>query len=216
MLLTRNIIGAEIVRQAERFVGLYERVNNAVWDDPTTPGQDARADELVRVMQQAGWQPGLAYCAAFAKAMWLLAYAHLGAQPEALHILGRMLSLHCLTTWANAKAEKRNYQGLRPAPGSIALWQHEQTTNGHAGLATAMGGIAASYAFSTIEGNTMPGVVDLSVDREGRGHGDGVFRKVRVMNYQQETGLHLLGFIEPIECEGQPLAIRPDKTEGLS
>ena len=218
MLLTRNIIGAEIVRQAERFVGLYERVNNAVWDDPTTPGEDARAGELVRLMEGVGWQKGWPYCAALVEAMWAQAYRKLGADPAVIARFGKILCPHVMTSWRAVQAAELDYTGWNPAPGSIGFYRHAGTTNGHAVIVSSVEEDSGStlVRFSTVEGNTMPEAADAAKDREGGGQGDGVFRKIRRMNYGTISGLVLQGFLQPIECEGQPLAIRPDKTEGLS
>ena len=75
--MTSDQLAQGIIRQASRFIGLREVKPNADWDNPNTPGNDrALVDELRSLMRQSPWEPGWAYCAAFAEGMVLAVIRH--------------------------------------------------------------------------------------------------------------------------------------------
>ena len=86
--MTSDQLAQGIIRQASRFIGLREVKPNADWDNPNTPGNDrALVDELRSLMRSSPWEPGWAYCAAFAEGMVLAAsHADEKAQPG-IHVL---------------------------------------------------------------------------------------------------------------------------------
>jgi hypothetical protein len=92
-------------------------------------------------------------------------------------------SEHCLTVWNKTPKELRS---AVPVPGSIAIWQHEGTTQGHTGIVSSV--LPSQRKFLCIEGNTGPGD---GVVREG----DGVFEKSRTMDGAGK--MKLLGFLIP-------------------
>lgn len=186
MTVTREQIGAEIIATAQRFVGLQETRANAEWDNPSTAGRDAAAEELRRVLKVAGWQMGWPYCAAFVEATWRLAYAALLAPDELQTRIALRLTPSVMQSFQNWRAEIN----LTPLPGAIFFMQMGKTGKGHAGLVVR----SAGETFSTIEGNTSPQAGTADADREG----DGIFRKVRRLDFSERTGLWLRGFLNPL------------------
>lgn len=89
---------------------------------------------------------------------------------------------HCLTLW-NKSGEGQKKKS--PEVGTIVLWRHGDTTNGHAGIVTEL---LQNGEFKTVEGNTGDG---KGVVREG----DGVFERVRSVN--GAGSMKVLGFIHP-------------------
>jgi hypothetical protein len=90
-------------------------------------------------------------------------------------------SEHCLTVW-NTAPSRLKFQ--TPLPGYIAIWQHGNTTLGHAGIVVE--GMNHNYEFKTVEGNTGDG---SGVIREG----DGVYLRTRSLKSQ--GAMKLLGFL---------------------
>ena len=81
--MTSDQLAQGIIRQASRFIGLREVKPNADWDNPNTPGPDrVLVDELRSLMRSSPWEPGWAYCAAFAEGMVLAALRSLAATPD--------------------------------------------------------------------------------------------------------------------------------------
>ncbi len=169
---------------AYHFAGLTEMVNNEKWND------EAKTAELRRDMTAAGWQPGWSYCAAFCEAAWRFAYAGRHELPR----IAEILTPGAVQSFQNARAT--GLTSDEPSVGSIAIWQHGQSWQGHAGIPVG----ETPTGLITIEGNTgpTPGTI-----REAAGHGDGIFRKTRntVKPGQKITGsdLILLGFIPIFE-----------------
>lgn len=178
-------LGARIVLEAARFVGLTETVGNRKWDLLATPGKDPIADELVRVLTEAGWQPGWPYCAAFVEAVWRKVYSGSPLLAE----IAAVLNPHCLTTWRNAKA--RGWTTNEPTPGAVGIMQKGGTDQGHAFIVESFS--KALVTVRTIEANTSPGVGTVEEQRNG----DGIYRKSHVVTFKVTAGLHILGFIRP-------------------
>lgn len=177
-------LGIRIVLEAARYIGLTEVVGNRKWDNLKTPGADPIADELVRVLAAAGWEPGWAYCAAFCEAVWRAIYKG----TPLLDQVGRVLNPHCLTTWRNAKAA--GWTSKTPVPGAIGIMQKGTSEDGHALIVEKVPGNGWIH---TIEANTSPNAGTVEADRNG----DGIYRKTRVISLAATSGLHLLGFILP-------------------
>lgn len=176
---------ARIVLEASKYLGLTEIVGNRKWDLRATPGKDPIADELVRLLISAGWQPGWAYCIAFIEGIWRVSYAD---APKILPQIASVLNPHCLTSWRNAKA--KGWTSQTPCVGAIGIMQHGDTQNGHAFITARVPG---NGWLDTIEANTSPKAGTVEADRNG----DGIYRKTRVISFARTPGLHLLGFILP-------------------
>ncbi len=89
---------------------------------------------------------------------------------------------HCLTLWNATTPQARK---KLPEAGLIVLWQHGDTTSGHAGIVTE---VLEKGEFRTVEGNTGAGT---GVIREG----DGVFERIRSIN--GAGTMKVLGFVAP-------------------
>jgi hypothetical protein len=181
LLTTR---GARIIFEASRFLGLTELVENRKWDLLATPGHDAIADELVRILTVAGWQPSWPYCIAFIEAVWRNAYAD---APNLQLAIAQILTPHCLRSWRNAI--ERGWTSVRPIRGAIGIMRNGSTDHGHAFLVESIG----DGFVRTIEANTSPNSGTAEADRNG----DGIYRKKRQLSFTPTAGLYLLGFILP-------------------
>lgn len=187
MAYTAAQAGAEIIAQATRFVNLKETANNAAWDDPDTSGQDAAALELRYLLEATGWQAGWPYCAAFCEAVYMRAYKTLGASPKVLAVLSQRFTPSVMLTYKQLGSYA---QHTVPLPGAVFFMQKGQSGNGHAGVVVLPG----QTNFSTIEGNTSPSPASAQADREG----DGVYKKVRSLDFTKKSGLWLRGFFNPL------------------
>lgn len=177
-------IAAKIVVNAAKFKGLTEIKSNAAWDNLSTVGKDAIADELVNEMLRTGWEKTWPYCAAFCEMVWRRAYT---GRPE-LPDVKTMLTPGCLLSFNNA-ADK-GWTSQVPQIGAIGIMKKGSTSQGHAFIVTSVkNGVCA-----TIEANTSPAAGTPEADREG----DGVYAKKRSVIYKPTTGLHLVGFILPM------------------
>jgi hypothetical protein len=176
---------ARIVLEASKYIGLTEIAENRKWDLLATPGKDPIADELVRVLLGAGWQPGWPYCAAWTEAVWRASYAD---APRILRQIAEILTPHCLTSWRNARAS--GWTSQTPVVGAIGVMQKGDTDQGHQFIIEKVPGNGWLH---TLEANTSPNAGTAEADRNG----DGIYRKKRVLTLARTPGLHLLGFILP-------------------
>ncbi|MBC7896456.1 MAG: CHAP domain-containing protein, partial [Cytophagaceae bacterium] len=197
MTYTREQAGAEILRVASEFLNLKETANNAAWDNPDTAGQDAAGVALRRMLESVGWQAGWPYCMAFCKAVYMEAYKNLGAPPEVLRLIAQRFTASVMISFKNAGAFA---QKKAPIAGSIFFMQKGDGGTGHAGLVVLPGQVN----FSTIEGNTSPSPSSAQADREG----DGVYKKVRSLDFTKKTGLWLRGFLNPMGAD-EVAALKP-------
>lgn len=179
-------LGAQIIREAGRFVGLREVKSNAVWDDPTTHGPDAVLSEVLsKMMRPSPWEPGWAYCAAFAEGVVVTALRNIGYMPDEISRFAKVMSPHCITAARNFR--ERGLLMNEAAPGSIWLAQHKGTSNGHAGIVTACRG----NSLATIEANTSLDASDPRTDREGD------WITTRLFHWRGRNALQTLGFVTP-------------------
>lgn len=184
--MTSDALATAVMRQASRFIGLREVKPNAEWDNPSTAGPDrALVDELRSLMRSSPWEPGWAYCAAFCEGMVLAALRSLSATPEQIKRWQSAMTPHCVTSAANFG--KLGLLSSTAAPGAIWLARHGSTSNGHAGIVTALRGLS----ISTIEGNTS---LDPSSDAKER---EGDWITARIRSLKGSGSLVTLGFITP-------------------
>lgn len=172
----------KVIELAKRYVGLHECKPNAQWTSKSIPDCDARSTELLEMMGKTHWQPSWAYCAAFVGGLYLEAY-----KDDALKLatLKKILTPSVMTTYINGK----KYASKTPTPGSIFIMQMGTGGNGHCGLVTES---ILKDSFSTIEGNTSPSPLTAAQDRNG----DGIYAKVRKLNFTHSDKLNLIGFID--------------------
>jgi lysozyme family protein len=76
-------------------------------------------------------------------------------------------SEHCLTVWRRSPSSLRS---TKPVAGSLVIWQHGTSENGHTGIVTDVS--SDGKTFQTVEGNTSD---SSGVNREG----DGVYANTR-------------------------------------
>ena len=184
--MTSDALATAVMRQASRFIGLREVKPNSDWDNPSTTGPDrALVDELRSLMRSSPWEPGWAYCAAFCEGMVLAALRSLSATPEQIKRWQSAMTPHCVTSAANFG--KLGLLSPTATLGAIWLARHGATSNGHAGIVTAVRGVS----MSTIEGNTS---LDPSSDAKER-EGDWITARIRPL--KGSGSLVTLGFITP-------------------
>lgn len=184
--MTSDQLAQGIIRHASRFVGLREVKPNSNWDNPSTPGPDrALVDELRSLMRQSPWQEGWAYCAAFAEGMVLAALRSLAATPAQIKRWQQTMTPHCVTSAGNFR--KLGLLSANAEPGSIWLARHGSTSNGHAGIVTAVRGVS----MATIEGNTSLDPNTSAKEREG----DWITNRIRFL--KGSGTLNTLGFVTP-------------------
>ena len=184
--MTSDALATAVMRLASRFIGLREVKPNADWDNPSTAGPDrALVDELRSLMRSSPWEPGWAYCAAFCEGMVLAALRSLSATPEQIKRCQSAMTPHCVTSAGSFR--KLGLLSPTAAPGSIWLARHGNTSNGHAGIVTAVRGVS----MSTIEGNTS---LDPSSDAKER---EGDWITARIRSLKGSGSLVTLGFITP-------------------
>ena len=175
-----------IVRQAGRFIGLREVRPNADWDNPKTPERDlALAEELRTMMRPSPWEEGWAYCAAFCEGVVTVALRTLGASSAQLQAWARVMTPHCVTSAHNFS--ERNLLVHSPQPGAVWLARHGMTSNGHAGIVTALN----QDAMATIEANTSLDPTTPEKDREGD------WITTRLCSLKGRGSLVTMGFINP-------------------
>ena len=184
--MTSDTLATAVMQQAGRFIGLREVKPNTDWDNPSTAAPDrALVDELRSLMRSSPWETGWAYCAAFCEGMVLAALRSLSATPEQIKRWQATMTPHCVTSAANFR--KLGLLSPTAAPGAIWLARHGSTSNGHAGIVTAVRGVS----MSTIEGNTS---LDPSSDAKER-EGDWITARIRPL--KGSGSLFTLGFITP-------------------
>jgi hypothetical protein len=172
-----------VIEIARKFCGLYETKPNAEWSSKTLQNPSALSDELIAMMKTTGWEPGWAYCAAFADACFREAYKD---DDLKLATIKKILSPSVMTTYAAGK----KYFSKVPTPGSIFILQHGQGGTGHAGI---VGENITTTSFETFEANTSPSAaMSVEADRNG----DCITNKSRSLNFTPGPNLHLLGFID--------------------
>lgn len=94
-------------------------------------------------------------------------------------------SEHCMTAWFKSPICARyDATETKVAPGFIAIWRHEGTSNGHTGIVVSV----TKDEILTVEGNTSGGP---GVEREG----DGVYLRPRSRSGSGK--MRLIGFIDP-------------------
>jgi len=172
----------KIIDVASQYVGLYEIVPNAKWTSKTAANPSALSDKLLSFLDASGWEPGWPYCMAFVEAVYSEAFA---SDPKALKKIKQLLSPSVMSTYKACKP----FITKTPTPGAIFVMQKGNGGFGHAGIVVAQ---IAKDKFSTIEGNTSPAPASAEADRNG----DGIYAKSRKLAFENNSGLHLIGFID--------------------
>jgi hypothetical protein len=202
--MTATELAKGIIANATDYVGMVETRDNERWNKPE------RSDKLLRMMKRVRWwEPGAAYCAAFAGAVVIETLEEAGIDPSGFR---KEWTAHCMT---NVR-RMRQLGILRQdaAIGGIALARHGASDRGHAWIVSDIG----KRSQSTIEGNTMSG--NAGDQRQG----DGIYARVRdnkkngslvTQGYLCPQGmLSLCGLLVPDGfVAGPPVALTPAKPE---
>lgn len=182
-----NSLGYEIVRCAKQYVGLKEVIPNKKWDDPTTPGPDARAKKFEEWIKKAGHQDGWPYCMSACKAIVKEALENLGLTPQYLWLL-QAINPSVMQSFNNLN--KIGKISKSPIPGSIGFMQKHLSQNGHAFIVERLQG----NVLLTLEGNTSIGsTLEIEADRNG----DWFTFKTRPLSFSPSRGLWIRGFWNP-------------------
>jgi hypothetical protein len=139
-------------------------------------------------MIKSGWRTGLPYCMAWSEAIWRMAYSNIDAPSDIISDFSSKLNPSVMSSFANFKGRISK----DPVPGSIFFMQKGKSANGHAGIVVACDG----NNIATIEGNTSAG---KAISAEADRNGDGIFKKVRKLDFSVSSGLYLKGFLHPID-----------------
>lgn len=186
--LTPEDLGNLIIREAGRFVGLREVKPNADWDNPKTPEPDTHLVVKLRELMRPGpWEPGWAYCAAFAEGMVRAAFKRAFITDAEAAEVYELLTPGVLRTFENFKQRRLIF--ANPVVGSIWLARHGGTEQGHAGIVTSAS--IAGQQMATIEANTSLDSKDPAKDREGD------WITTRNFSSRGRGDLKTLGFITP-------------------
>lgn len=159
---------------AFEYLGQEEIKGNMGFKDPEF---DAKMDSV-------GMVDGYAWCCLFTELVWTEAYKDF--KPEVLPLLAAEFSAGTIRTFRHFRSLK--WTGDEPEEGDIVIWQTYKNgkgkTTGHAAIVME---VHDGY-IKTIEGNTN--------DKGGR-EGYIVASKTRKIDFKNNNGLRMLGFIKP-------------------
>jgi len=135
-------------------------------------------------MKSVGMVDGYPWCCLFTELCWTEAYAEF--YPELLQLLEDEFSAGTVRTFRHFR--DLGWTSDIPQPGDIVIWQTyrkgKALTTGHAAIVMEVDG----QRLKTIEGNTN--------DKGGR-EGYIVAKKTRKIDFKNNNGLRMLGFIKP-------------------
>ena len=135
--------------------------------------------EFERKMLATGWQKSHSWCCYFCE---LVAKEAAGVGTEEWNRLDKLFQPSCTATWANFAGSEYYKVGKTPKPGSLIVWRYGQGWRGHIGIVES----AKGKVINTIEGNT---------NKAGSREGTHVLRKQRKLEFTDNIGLNLIGFI---------------------
>jgi len=171
----------QILKTATYYLGFREIGNNEGFEDAI----------FEKYMRDRGFETGLAWCSFFAELVYWGTY--IKRQKE----LDKLFNGSAVQTFHNFKNSDWNVSGV-PAPGSLAVWQKYQDGvsrwQGHIAIVESskiiMKGVESKGVITTIDGNS---------NEDGSRNGYMVARVTRVLNWEENNGLRILGFIIPKE-----------------
>lgn len=177
------VILDKIVKAARSFQGEQEIRGN----------KGFKSKWFQNLMMQMGWKKYQAWCAYLAEAVWKEAYATYSA--DIVKELDKLFSASAVQTYKNFKKSSKWYISEIPVKGALAIWQTYKNGKphwtGHIGVVEK---IYSKPFITTIDGNT-----NYGKSREGF-----VVAPVqRKMNFKQNNGLRLLGFVYPNQIIGK-------------
>lgn len=162
-----------ITEVATGFLGYREIGQNEGFEHPV----------FQKMLYERGWRSGMAWCAVFAELVYYTVYKDRRKE------LDRLFNVSAVQTWHNFVKGGWTVSGV-PVRGALAVWQLHRE-----GVKDWRGHIAIVESFekdmiTTIDGNS---------NQSGGRQGIEVARITRVLNFQEDNGLRLLGFIIPKE-----------------
>lgn len=164
-----------IVSYAFEYLGQEEIKGNMGFKDPVFNDK----------MNSVGMIDGYAWCCLFTELCWVEAYKEFN--PEVLPLLAKEFTAGTVRTFRHFKS--LGWTSKTPEAGDIVIWQSYKggraKTSGHAAIVIEVNG----KSLKTIEGNTN--------DKGGR-EGYIVAEKNRTINFNNDNGLRMLGFIKPL------------------
>ena len=159
---------------AFEYLGQEENKGNMGFKDPEF---DAKMDSI-------GMVDGYAWCCLFTELCWVEAYKEFN--PKILPLLAKEFSAGTVRTFRHFKS--LGWTSDEPEEGDIVIWQSYKNgtaqSTGHAAIVMEVVG----DHIKTIEGNTN--------DKGGR-EGYIVASKNRKIDFKNDNGLRMLGFIKP-------------------
>jgi hypothetical protein len=191
--MTAEKIGQEILAAAQRFIGASEVQDNRKWTKEN--------EAIIRGLKTVGWEPGWPYCMAAVSAVWLGTYRKLGAPEAFIEKLDAVLGVSVMSSWdaleksGFTRIDRWKWKPEAVTPGAIFFMRMGSKYQGHAGLVRGWRDGSDKGTIETLEANTSPPkkTISAAADREG----DGIYSKVRPVDFAQTPGLHLLGFWNP-------------------
>jgi len=171
----------QILKTATFYLGFREIGQNEGFED----------DLFQKYMIGRGWESGMAWCSFFAELVYWGTY--IDRQKE----LDKLFNGSAVQTYHNFKKAGWSISGV-PAPGSLAVWQKYQQGvkqwQGHIAIVESskiiIEGVESKGEITTIDGNS---------NEDGSRNGYMVARVTRVLNWEENNGLRILGFIIPKE-----------------
>ncbi len=146
--------------------------------------QGFKNKEFDEKMDSVGFVDGYAWCCLFTELVWVQAYSDFN--PEMLSVLEEEFTAGTVRTFRHFKG--LDWTSETPEVGDIVIWQSykkgKALTSGHAAIVVE---IKDGY-IETIEGNTN--------DKGGR-EGYIVAKRTRKIDFDNDNGLRILGFIKP-------------------
>lgn len=175
----------DIVQAALLDEGQTEKRGNHGWVDK----------DFDMLMKTTGWLDGQAWCSYWAEKIWRQIYSK--KNPELEKVIARLFSANAVQTYNNF-FDSVFPTSDEPMDGAVVIWQKmtggnpsfvgdTQWIRGHAGLVINTEGDASK--FTTLEGNS---------NSEGGREGIEVARQERSLDFDNDNGLRLLGFIYPL------------------
>lgn len=134
--------------------------------------------EFEAKMAATGWQKSHSWCCYFCE----LVAKEAAESKEEWNRLDKLFQPSCTATYANFAGSEYYKVSKTPKPGSLIVWRYGQGWRGHIGLVENCKG----KIINTIEGNT---------NKAGSREGTHVLRKQRKLEFTDNIGLNLIGFI---------------------
>lgn len=164
----------KITQIAESYVGQTEISPNKGFNDPV----------FQKNMQRAGFYSGAPWCGFFCRLVWNEAQEPIFHPGQPITTIVTSSAVKSM----NAASRVDRWSTI-PQPGAVAVWRTfkdgKPQSTGHMAIVTH----TTPDFFHTVEGNT--------TDKGGR-EGIMVATRVRSFAWNRETGLRLMGFINPV------------------